>query len=242
MAQAYVVIGKLVNGKPALVRSELAHYVNITFTYVEFKTGVDLYKRIIQAKGGAAASAGVHLDGAAFDFRVWGLSESKINDVVYALRECGYSASWYRDWEGNEHIHAGANLGSLKTGVKYQVDAVKAGYDGTGKGGRGAKDNHRRPSTWRTIQQGSQWAAEQILKEGEVEMATATEIANAIMAYKITANGKTQSFAQHLATMMVQTQAQSVSVGTEANRDKAALAVLQKEIKTLSAKIDELKK
>ena len=49
MATAYQVIGKLVNGKNALVRLELAPYVKITFTYVKFKTGVDLYKLIIQA-------------------------------------------------------------------------------------------------------------------------------------------------------------------------------------------------
>lgn len=236
---SYRKIGTEVDGQDALVRSELAPYVAVIFALVKIRTGVDLFKLIVQAKGGAAASAGTHSDGAAIDFRVWGLSLATIRAVVAILRECGFSATWYRDWDGNEHIHAAANLGTLSTRVLYQVRAVIAGYDGLGNGYQG-RDTHPAPSQWRTIQQGAAWAASQILQEENDMAATAEELIEAFMAYPITANGKKASFAQHFAELVVFTKAQSVAVNTEMHRDNAQTDEVLDAIAKLATRLDTI--
>lgn len=129
---------------------------------IDARLGIDLSKRILQALGDADASAGVHrAPGVCVDIRVWGLTRSQINAVVALLRECGFAATWYRDWEGNQHIHAAADIG-VWTPALYQITAVKAGYDGLGAGGKAGKDPHPRPSAWRTAQTGAAWAAAQL--------------------------------------------------------------------------------
>lgn len=157
-----VQVGREVSGDPARLRSELATYWSVTVAYVEHETGVDLAARIIQAQGGSQLSAGTHWDGAAVDLRTRGLTSAQIAAVVAALRELGWAA-WFRDWVGNQHIHAAAHLGwSVATGCLYQVRAYKAGFNGLGSMGRGGTDPHPRPDTIRTIQQGAVWAAKQL--------------------------------------------------------------------------------
>ena len=75
--------------------------------------------RVTQTIGNAKASAGYHAkDGqitingavkinycAAVDFSVRGLTRSQIKKLLENLAKQGWVA-WFRDWEGNEHIHA----------------------------------------------------------------------------------------------------------------------------------------
>ena len=156
-------IGTLTSGKAATLRSDAAASIPTTFAYVQQMSGIDLYKRIIQAKGGAVASAGTHVDGCALDLRTRDLSTAVITKVVAALRECGWVAHWRHtgSFANNQHIHASADTGNYSK-TYYQVTATKAGYNGLGSGGRGGRDEHKKPSQWRTIQQGIKFAESQL--------------------------------------------------------------------------------
>lgn len=117
--------------------------------------GVDLSSRILQALGSASASAGVHERPAcAVDIRVWGWSRAKILAVVLLLRNAGFEATWYRDWPGNEHIHAAADIG-IWTPARYQITAVRKGQNGLTNRG---PDDGPRPEAWRTAAQGAEWS------------------------------------------------------------------------------------
>lgn len=59
---------------------------------------------ISQGRGGASTSAGTHLGGGVIDIRVVD-APSQTSARVAALREVGFAA-WYRNWDGNQHIHA----------------------------------------------------------------------------------------------------------------------------------------
>lgn len=165
----YVTIGTLVNGKPAIVRSELATSgaLQLAHMLILLITGFDMAARMIQAKGTSPLSANTHFDGAGIDYRVWGMNKAARWVVVAIFRECGFSASWARDWAGNYHLHVGADLGTTWTYLAYQVAAVRAGFDGLGKGGRGGRDTHPDPTAWRTVWQGAAWAQTQLIQQGK---------------------------------------------------------------------------
>lgn len=174
---------------------------------VKARLDIDLSKRILQALGDADASAGVHrAPGVCVDIRIWSLTRAQINAVVALLRECGFAATWYRDWTGNQHIHAATDIG-IWTPALYQVTAVKAGYDGLGSGGKGGKDTHPKPSAWRTAQTGAAWARAQLAQQEEDDMPTAQEIAAEtvwqLRASSVTANGRKAGLIDHLATSFV---------------------------------------
>lgn len=59
---------------------------------------------ISQGRGGAAESEGTHLGGGVIDIRV-NDNPAATNARVAALRKVGFAA-WFRNWSGNEHIHA----------------------------------------------------------------------------------------------------------------------------------------
>lgn len=80
---------------------------------------------------------------------------------------------------------------------------------------------------------------EQVLKEDN--MATAQELSDAFMATLITANGKTQSFKQHLAELFVDTDAQSLAAAAEASRDGRHLDYVEKRIKDVEKALVEIK-
>ena len=80
----------------------------------------------------------------------------------YLAREMGASASWRRLWPGNQHSHMVLDGCPHNAPARYQITAVKRGYDGTGWAGQGAKDTEWRPSQWRTWEQGLFWAATQL--------------------------------------------------------------------------------
>lgn len=156
-------IGTQTNGKAANVDFRVVNAVKLAFALIKLATGYDLYSRIIQAQGGARLSAGTHADGFCLDIRVWGWSRKTINVIVAIFRECGFSASWYRDWTGNAHLHIASDMWAVWTKAQYQATAVRAGYNGLGKGGRGGRDPHAKPTEWRKADTtGPAWAVKQL--------------------------------------------------------------------------------
>ena len=163
---AYARIGATVKGAAAYLRVPVAVAWRHLVAVVKADMGVDLDTRIIQARGGAAASAGTHVDGACVDVRVWGLTAAQRRRIVLLARECGFPASWDRGWEGNEHLHLGADIPGTWTRASYQVAAVKAGYNGLGSGGRGGRDDGPKPSAWRNTTTGPEWARQKLAASG----------------------------------------------------------------------------
>ncbi len=168
--------GQDVHGRPALVRAEVRPAWDALVELVRQELdGIDLDTRVLQAKGGAKASAGTHSDGAAIDVRVWNLNSFERREIVRLARECGFPASWDRPWEGNEHLHLGADIPGVWTRVSYQVDAVRAGFNGLGAGGRKGADDGPRPTAWRNTSTGAQWARNQLQTPIERLLSSMTE-------------------------------------------------------------------
>lgn len=127
---------------------------------------LQLHRRIIQYNidiyqliGGASASAGTHSKGGAFDVAqaTWGALE------VY--RQAGADASWRRTTQQGfsvTHAHGVLRGCPHNTPARYQIDAVDAGYNGLGAGGRGGRDDGPRPLSKRTWQQGIEWIKQQL--------------------------------------------------------------------------------
>ncbi|WP_297742061.1 hypothetical protein [uncultured Tessaracoccus sp.] len=169
--QSYVQIGYRgldVRDRKAQVRPEVKPAWEALVALVKQKyPSVDLDKRIIQARGYAEESAGVHSDGAAVDVRVWGLTGAQRREIVRLAREVGFPASWDRAWPNNEHLHLAADIPGKKTRASYQVAAVKDGKNGLGFRGRKGPDDGPKPSEWRNTTTGPQWAATQLGTEIE---------------------------------------------------------------------------
>lgn len=158
-APKYVSIGTQTNKAQAVVRYEIASAVYLAHAVIKQDTGWDMSTLMIQARGGSVLSAGTHSDGCAIDYRVWGMSKTTRWRIVALFRECGFSASWSRDWAGNYHLHIGADTqGMFTSKVSYQVSAARLRFDGLGRGGRGGRDPHPAPSAWRNVRQGAAWA------------------------------------------------------------------------------------
>lgn len=127
---------------------------------------------IYQLIGTASASAGTHSQGGAFDV----LDLPGTVDVEVA-RQMGADATWSRplNWDGHggmPHIH-GVLTGCPHNGpAHYQIDAVRAGYNGLGHLGRGARDTGPRPLSGRTWQQGIAWAQ----RQGDPDMALLADL------------------------------------------------------------------
>lgn len=167
MSIAYAPIGVTVRGATAYLRAACEQHWRATAEYIYLETGIRLEGRIIQARGGAAASAGTHSDGVAVDTRIWHLTAAQRRTVVRLLRECGWSATWDRAWPGNEHLHAVSDLVNtsgtrIATRASYQTVAVRAGFNGLGSGGRGGADDGPRPGTWRNSITGLAYARARI--------------------------------------------------------------------------------
>lgn len=109
---------------------------------------------VAQLIGNAPASAGVHSRGGAFD--VW--QHDPTTQLVG--REMG-AATWNRLWEDNEHTHGVLKGCPHNAPARYQIAALAAGYDGTGSGGRGARDTGPGPRELRTWREGIAWARAQ---------------------------------------------------------------------------------
>lgn len=80
--------------------------------------------------GGVAASAGTHDGGGVVDLSVTGMGPKQIKGMVKWLRKAGFAA-WFRDWSGNEHVHA-VLVGHVEAsrGAKDQMASYKRHRDG----------------------------------------------------------------------------------------------------------------
>lgn len=121
--------------------------------------------------GCAEASAGTHSGGGSVDIRTIDTDMTGINNRVAALKRVGFAA-WYRNWDGNQHIHAtaindpqatwemhgkgGAPAGALAGySGNCQVFEWKFKFDGLSgcNESRGSKDpNQQRIITWEGYQ------------------------------------------------------------------------------------------
>jgi hypothetical protein len=108
---------------------------------------------IAQLIGGAAASAGTHSEGGAFD--IWQTQRT----AVWVARQMG-AAAFARttgSFADNRHMH-GVLRGCEHNGpARYQIVALDKGYNGLGSAGMGARDDGPRPVPVRTWQQGLEW-------------------------------------------------------------------------------------
>lgn len=117
--------------------------------------------RIYQLIGGSKKSAGTHLEGGAFD-----LLDLPGDKDIWIARQMGADATWTRppNWDGKggiEHNHGVLTGCPHNAPAAYQIDAVRSGFNGLGRGGRGGKDTGPRPLSGRTWRQGIEWANKQ---------------------------------------------------------------------------------
>lgn len=112
---------------------------------------------IFQLIGGYAASAGTHSQGGAFD------TGATSDRALWVARQMGADATWRRTPAQGFALHAHGVLTDCphNTPARYQIDAVRAGYNGLGRGGFGGKDDGPQPLSGRTWREGIQWAKEQ---------------------------------------------------------------------------------
>lgn len=151
----YVSVGPKYNGQEAYAAEIPAKWYRL-FKRVMARDNPDISVILVQALGGAKASAGTHSDGWAFDFQDWHLSSSQIERLVACARRYG-GVAWarYRSQGFEPHIHVACDSGgSSDTACQYQVVAAHAGYNGLGYRGRKASDNHPAPARWVTCAQG----------------------------------------------------------------------------------------
>jgi hypothetical protein len=149
--------------------------------------------RIYQLIGGAPQSGGTHATGGAFD-----LLDLPGNADWALARDMGADASWSRpfDWDhegGMAHFH-GVLTGCPHNGpARYQIDAVRAGFNGLGHLGHGAPDNGP-PLSNRTWREGITWAKEQVVTEDEVRAIVREELAKpgALDDVKVDVGGKSR--------------------------------------------------
>ena len=112
---------------------------------------------IYQLIGGAVASGGTHATGGAFDVYVADHARA-----VRVARKMGADATWFRprNWDGRggmPHIHGVLNECPHNGPARYQIDAVVAGFNGLGKGGRGGPDDGPRPLFLLSWSEGVEW-------------------------------------------------------------------------------------
>lgn len=115
---------------------------------------------IYQLTGTAPASAGTHTGGA-FD-----LLDLPGDSEVWVARQMGADATWTRplNWDGKggiAHDHGILTNCPHNIGGRYQIDAVRKGFNGLGSGGMGGPDAGPRPLSGRTWQQGIAWQKQQ---------------------------------------------------------------------------------
>lgn len=227
-----------VKGRPAVGCIHLAQWFPWARLLVLLLTGIDLRDRLIQATGDAKESAGTH-DGPSMDFRTRALALAVILMIVGILRAAGARATWYRDWTGNKHIHMTLDC-PCPSAADYQTRAVDRGRDGLANNG---PDPHKAPTVRRNYATGLAYIKQEILMAATFP--TAAEIAQAFLAEPVTANGKSQPISSLLATMAVDTKAQSVAVQAEKERDYAERdrdAAIIAEIRKVAAKVEGLAK
>lgn len=114
-------------------------------------TCIDLYQTI----GNYSKSANTHSEGGAFD------SGQFTDKHLWVARQMGADATWRRRRsQGFEIDHAHGVLRGCPHNkpARYQIDAVDAGFNGLGRGGKKGPDDGPRPLSGRTWEEGIAWA------------------------------------------------------------------------------------
>ena len=145
-------------GKPACpcLAKWLAAYERELLKRGVIKHSLDIYQLI----GSVAASSNTHSKGGAFD-----LGQTS-DEAIWVARQMGADATWHRpyNWDGRggiSHSHGVLRGCPHNFPARYQIDAVDAGYNGLGAGGRGGRDTGPRPLSHRTWTQGIEWHEDQ---------------------------------------------------------------------------------
>jgi hypothetical protein len=117
-----------------------------------------------QLIGGAPESGGTHSKGGADD--TYPLTGIDVDAYVALSRQMGADAAWYRppNWDGAggvPHVHRVLTGCPHNSPARYQLDAVRAGFNGLGYLGHGAPDNGPRPLSGRTWREGIAWVKTQ---------------------------------------------------------------------------------
>ena len=147
-------IGTETSGDPAYACQHMAAWWPLFKAIVKQDLNLDL--EIIQALGGATASAGTHgPPGTALDLRSWKFTDTQNLAIVARARKYGAPATWLRTKaQGfDPHVHLVLDC-PCTSPADYQITAVKQGYNGLGSGGRKGPDTHPKPDVWRTYAQG----------------------------------------------------------------------------------------
>ena len=126
---------------------------------------------IFQLIGGAAASAGTHSTGGAFD-----ILDLPGEEDLWVARQMGADATWSRRPPSftTPHIHGVLRGCPHNLPARYQIAAVDSGFNGLGAGGTGGPDDGPRPLSHRTWQQGLAWQREQAARRAKRTRLTAT--------------------------------------------------------------------
>src|SRR5262245_39513391 len=77
---------------------------------------------ILQLTGSNPASAGTHSEGGAYDFGYYQGDTARA--LVSLGREMGADATWFRDWDGNHHVHGVLRGCPHNDPATYQIGAV----------------------------------------------------------------------------------------------------------------------
>lgn len=93
------------------------------------KQSIDIY----QLRGGAPASGGTHTQGGAFDI------VQRSPEAIRIARQMG-AAAWAREGMSPPHQHGVLKGCDTNNPAYYQIQALNAGFDGLGTGGRGGRD------------------------------------------------------------------------------------------------------
>lgn len=110
---------------------------------------------IAQLTGGAAASAGTHSQGGAYD--IW-QSSWKALEIADEMGAVSWGRTRKQGFAPHQH---GILRGCPHNGpARYQITAADAGYNGLGYAGRGGRDDGPKPRSKRTWKQGIEWAEE----------------------------------------------------------------------------------
>jgi len=120
--------------------AEMDRYTKRALKWAEKKCGFDFYVTQGSYNVGVAASAGTHDQGGVIDISTNGKTRKTIRRMVRKLRRAGFAA-WFRNWPGNEHIHACLfNNRKMAGGAKAQLASYDRGRNGLYGDGR---DNMR---------------------------------------------------------------------------------------------------
>jgi hypothetical protein len=143
--------------------------------------------KILQLRGGNPNSGGTHTEGGVFDLGYY--HDGQADALVYLARQMGADATWFREWDGNHHVHGVLTGCPRNDPAAYQIEAVKDGFNGLGYMGQDGPDDGPQPLSGRTWEQGIEWAEDQMsISEADID-----KIAAQVWAQQLARDGRSYS-------------------------------------------------